>query len=92
MDPQDRKDWIRGLALLAWISGEVLGLTVFGLLAGYWACRWLGLASVWMILPAALGLAAAFWRLHRAVGALGPGEEKKETKSSSYRSPGGQDG
>jgi F0F1-type ATP synthase assembly protein I len=81
MDEQDRKDWIRGLALLAWISGEVLGLTTAGLLLGYFLHRCIGISQVWMVVPGALGLAAAFWRISKATGALGAADKKKQDKS-----------
>ncbi len=70
MTSQDRKDWVRGLALLAWISGEILGLTGAGLLLGYWITQAVGASPFWSILPALSGLALAFFRIYKAAQAL----------------------
>ena len=82
MTPQEGpggKDWIRGLSLLAWISGEILGLTGAGLLLGYWITQTLGLSLFWSILPAIAGLALAFYRIYKAAQAL-EGERKDTRK------------
>lgn len=62
----DRKVWIRGLALLAWVSWEVLGWGALGTAAGYFMGRALGGAAWLGAVTGALGLAIAFWRIYQA--------------------------
>jgi len=75
---QDGKGWVRGLSLLAWISGEILGLTGAGLLLGYWITQSLGMSAFWSVLPAVSGLALAFYRIYKAAQALEG--ERNETR------------
>ncbi len=80
MDPQDRQEWIHGLSLLAWISGEVLGMSGAGVLLGYWLTRILHLSALWCILPGLAGLALAVYRIYKATQALESRAPKKRER------------
>lgn len=74
MEPSDRREWVRGLALLAWISWEVLGWSAIGVGMGYLGHRMLGTPEWAMVLTGAMGLAVAFWRIYKASQQLGSPE------------------
>jgi hypothetical protein len=61
-----QSEYVKGLALLAWISAEILGATGVGVLIGLGLHRWWGISKI-VCLPLALaGLVLAFWRIYRA--------------------------
>jgi hypothetical protein len=71
MNPQDKKEWMKGLALLTWVSWEVIAWSGLGTGLGYFAARALG-APTWISLLTGLaGLALAFWRIYKASTKLG---------------------
>ena len=69
-DDAQRRAWMRGLALLAWVSWEVVAWSALGTLAGYFLGKALG-GALWIAaLTGMLGLAIAFWRIYKASQAM----------------------
>ena len=66
---KEHSDLARGLALLAWIAWEIVGLTAAGIALGWALTRWWGLPQILSALFGLAGLIAAFFRIHRAVRA-----------------------
>ncbi len=62
----DRKNWIRSLALFSYILGDLIACSGLGIGAGYWAWKHWG-APFWVIILTSMtGLGLAFYRLYRA--------------------------
>ncbi len=60
--PPERAEYLKGLALLAWISSEILALTGSGVILGWALHRWLD----WpLILALPFGLAGLFLAIYR---------------------------
>jgi len=69
-EQEGRSEYLKGLALLAWISWEIIGLTGLGVFAGWAFHRWLGGPILLTVLLGVLGLAAAFYRIYLATKRL----------------------
>lgn len=65
-DKREQNEYMKGLALLAWISGEILALTGLGLAAGWALHQWMGAPPLISLVLGMLGLGLAFWRIYRA--------------------------
>jgi hypothetical protein len=65
-DSEDRKNWIKSMALFTYILGDLLVCSGLGIGSGYWAWKHWG-APFWVIIPTSMiGLGLAFYRLYRA--------------------------
>jgi ATP synthase protein I len=65
----DRSSW-RGLATFAQLGTTLFACVVVGLVAGYFADRWLGTQPWLLLIGLGFGIAAAAWNLYRAIVAL----------------------
>jgi F0F1-type ATP synthase assembly protein I len=65
-DSEDRKNWIKSLALFSYILADLIVCSGLGIGSGYWAWKHWG-APFWVIiLTSMIGLSFAFYRLYRA--------------------------
>ena len=69
MTPADEPSTWKSLAELSAIGMTMVLATVIGLVAGYYADRWLGTKPWLTLIGLGLGIAAAFVSLFRAVNA-----------------------
>ena len=60
----------RGLATFAQLGTTLFACVVVGLVAGYFADRWLGTQPWLLLIGLGFGIAAAAWNLYRAIVAL----------------------
>jgi F0F1-type ATP synthase assembly protein I len=58
--------YLRGLALLFWVSWEIVALTSAGVLLGWGLHRWLGTPLLLSVVFGLIGLSAAFYRIFKA--------------------------
>ena len=66
----DTSEVLRGLALLAWVSWEIVALTSLGVLAGWALNRWLRAPLLLAAVFGLLGMSLAFYRIFRAIKKL----------------------
>ncbi|MBU6375338.1 MAG: AtpZ/AtpI family protein [Bdellovibrionales bacterium] len=67
---ESRSEYVRGLALLAWVSWEILALTALGVFTGWSIHRWLGGSLLLTLVFGVLGLSLAFYRIYLATKKL----------------------
>lgn len=59
-------EYLRGLALLVWVSWEIVALTSAGILLGWGLHRWLGTPLLLSAVFGLVGLSVAFFRIFKA--------------------------
>lgn len=62
----DRSSW-RGIATYAQLGTTLFACVIVGLVAGYFADRWLGTQPWLLLLGLGFGIAAAAWNLYRVL-------------------------